>query len=126
MKQLRENNINIPVTGYQAIGMLNDLNGLDAMWAVDTPQTDEKFKNRYKAVGGADNMFYADYVYTMLMALVNGFENASPDNMDEFILAASQTKSPIGKLNMNTDKDLLISNHIYQHVVNGKKEKLEK
>lgn len=126
MKQLRENNINIPVTGYQTIGMLNDLNGLDGMWDVDTPQANEEFKNRYKAMGGGDNMFYADYVYTMLMALVNGFENAGTDNMDEFIQAASKTKSPIGKLGVNADQDLLINDHIYQHIVNGKKEKLEK
>ena len=126
IKQLHENNVNIPVTGFQLLGMTANLNGLDGMWDVDTATADENFVARYKDNGGGDNLFYADYVYTMLMALVNGFENASPENMDEFIAAAAKTDSPIGKLEVSTDKDLVIHNHIYQHAVNGKKEKLEK
>ena len=126
MKQLRENNINIPVTGYQTIGMLNNLDGLDGMWDVDTPQADRKFFERFKKHGGADNLYYADYVYTMLMALLNGFENASPDNMDEFIAASAKIKSPIGELKVSSNKDLIITNNIYQHIVDGKKEVMGK
>ena len=125
MKQLHDNNINIPVTGYQILGMLNNHNGLDGMWDVDTAQGDQEFINRYKKFGGTSNLYYADYVYTMLMALINGFENASPDNMDEFIAAAARAKSPIGELNVNKDKDLSFTAHIYQHIVNGKKEVME-
>ena len=126
IKQLHENNVNIPVTGFQLLGMTANLDGLDGMWDVDTATADENFVARYKDNGGSDNLFYADYVYTMLMALINGFENAGTDNMDEFITAAAKTDSPIGKLEVNADKDLVIHNHIYQHAVNGKKEKLEK
>ncbi|MBO4746117.1 MAG: ABC transporter substrate-binding protein [Alphaproteobacteria bacterium] len=126
MKQLYENNINIPVTGFQLIGMITKLEGLDKMWDVDTPTANSEFMARYKNMGGDDNLYYADYVYTMLMALVNGFENASTDNMDEFIAAAAKTNSPIGQLKVNADKDLLINNHIYQQVVDGKKENMEK
>lgn len=126
MKQLRENNINIPVTGYQTIGMLNNLDGLDGMWDVDTPQADREFFERFKKHGGADNLYYADYVYIMLMALINGFENASPDNMNEFIAASAKIKSPIGELKVSSNKDLIITNNIYQHIVNGNKEIMEK
>lgn len=126
LKQLHENDVKIPVTGFQLLGMTANLDGLDGMWDVDTATADTKFVNRYKNKGGGDNLFYADYVYTMLMALINGFENASTDNMDEFIVAAAKTESPIGQLEVNVNKDLVIHNHIYQHVVNGKKEKLEK
>ena len=122
MKQLHDNNINIPVTGYQILGMLNNHDGLDGMWDVDTAQGDKEFINRYKKFGGTDNLYYADYVYTMLMALINGFENASPDNMDEFIAAAARAKSPIGGLKVNNDKDLSFTTHIYQRIVDGKKE----
>ena len=126
MKQLHDNNIDIPVTGYQTIGMLNNHAGLDGMWDVDTAQGNQDFINRYKKFGGSDNMYYADYVYTMLMALINGFENAGTDNMDEFIVAAAKTKSPIGELKVNENKDLLLTDHIYQHIINGKKEVMEK
>lgn len=122
IKQLHENNVNIPVSGFQLLGMTANLELLDGAWDVDTAQSDADFVARYKQMGGADNIFYADYVYTMLMALINGFENASTDNMDEFIVAAAKTKSPIGKLEVSADKDLVIHNHIYQRVVNGKKE----
>ena len=126
VKQLRENNINIPVTGYQTIGMMNNHNGLDGMWDVDTPVASSEFTARFKKLGGTDNLYYSDYVYTMLMVLVNGFENANTDNMDEFINAATNIKSPIGELKVNANKDVVITNNIYQHIVNGKKEKLEK
>ena len=125
-KQLHENNVNIPVTGFQLLGMTTNLAGLDGMWDVDTATADENFVTRFKNNGGGDNLFYADYVYTMLMALINGFENANTDNMDEFIAAAAKTESPIGQLEVSADKDLVIHNHIYQHIVNGKKEKLGK
>ncbi len=121
IKQLHENNVNIPITGFQLLGMTTNLELLAGAWDVDTAQSDPNFVARYKQMGGADNIFYADYVYTMLMALINGFENAGPDNMDEFIAATAQTKSPIGKLEVSADNDLVIHNHIYQHVVNGKK-----
>ncbi len=124
-KQLRENKVNIPVTGFQLLGMTSNLEMLNGMWDVDTAQSNPRFITRYKQMGGTDNLFYADYVYTMLMALINGFENASTDNMDEFIAAAAETESPIGKLEVSGDKDLVIHNHIYQHVVNGKKEIME-
>ena len=126
IKQLHENNVNIPITGFQLLGMTTNLELLADAWDVDTAQSDANFVERYKQMGGADNIFYADYVYTMLMALISGFENASPDNMDEFIAAAAQTKSPIGKLEVSADKDLVIHNHIYQHIVDGKKEIMEK
>lgn len=125
-KQLRENRVNIPVTGFQLLGMTSNLEMLDGVWDIDTAQSNPGFITRYKQMGGTDNLFYADYVYTMLMALINGFENASTDNMDEFIAAAAKTESPIGKLEVSTAKDLVIHNHIYQHVVNGKKEIMEK
>lgn len=121
-KQMRENNVNIPVTGFQLLGMTSNLEILDGAWDVDSAQSNPDFQTRYKQMGGTDNLFYADYVYTMLMALINGFENAGPDNMDEFIAAAAKTESPIGKMEVNSDKDLVIHNHIYQHVVKGKKE----
>ena len=126
IKQMRENNINIPVTGYQLIGMMNNLDGNDGIWDVDTPQATPEFFARYKKLGGKDNIYYADYVYTMLMALINGFENASPDNMNEFIAASAKIKSPIGELKVSSDKDLIITNNIYQHIVDGKKEVMEK
>lgn len=125
MKQLHDNNINIPVTGYQTIGMMNTLDGNDGMWDVDSARATQEFFDRYQKMGGTDNLYYADYVYTMLMALVNGFENASPDNMAEFIAAAAQAKSPIGDLTVTANKDLGITKHIYQQVVNGKKEVME-
>lgn len=125
-KQLRENRVNIPVTGFQLLGMTSNLEMLNGVWDVDTAQSNPGFITRYKQMGKTDNLFYADYVYTMLMALINGFENASTDNMDEFIDAAAKTESPIGKLEVSTAKDLVIHNHIYQHVVNGKKEIMEK
>lgn len=126
IKQMHENNINIPVTGYQLIGMMNNLDGFDGIWDVDTPQADREFFTRYKKLGGQNNIYYADYVYTMLMALINGFENASPDNMNEFIAASAKIKSPIGELKVSSDKDLIITNNIYQHIVDGKKEVMEK
>lgn len=125
IKQLHENNVDIPITGFQLLGMTTNLELLAGAWDVDTAQSDPNFVARYKQMGGADNIFYADYVYTMLMALINGFENAGPDNMDEFIAAAAKTESPIGKMEVNSDKDLVIHNHIYQRVVNGKKEIME-
>ena len=109
VKQLRENNINIPVTGYQTIGMMNNHNGLDGMWDVDTPVASSEFTARFKKLGGTDNLYYSDYVYTMLMVLVNGFENANTDNMDDFINAATNIKSPIGELKVNVNKDVIIT-----------------
>ena len=126
IKQLHENNVNIPITGFQLLGMTTNLELLAGAWDVDTAQSDPNFVARYKQMGGADNIFYADYVYTMLMALINGFENASPDNMGEFIAVAAQAKSPIGRLEVSANKDLVIHNHIYQHIVDGKKEVMEK
>ncbi len=126
IKQLHENNANIPIAGFQLLGMTTNLELLEGAWDVDTAQSDANFVERYKQMGGTDNIYYADYVYTMLMALINGFENASPDNMDEFIAAAAQTASPIGKLEVSANKDLVIHNHIYQHVAGGKKEIMEK
>jgi ABC-type branched-subunit amino acid transport system substrate-binding protein len=126
IKQLHENNVNIPITGFQLLGMTTNLELLEGAWDVDTAQSDANFVERYKQMGGSDNIYYADYVYTMLMALINGFENAGPDNMDEFIAAAAQTKSPIGKLEVSADNDLVIHNHVYQHIIDGKKEVMEK
>ena len=126
IKQLHDNKIDIPLAGFQLLGMTANLDGLDGTWDVDTAQSSPDFVERYKQMGGSDNIFYADYVYTMLMALINGFENANTDDMDAFIVAAAQTKSPIGKLEVSADKDLVIHNHVYQHVVNGKKEVMEK
>ena len=126
IKQLHENNADIPIAGFQLLGMTTNLELLEGAWDVDTAQSDANFVERYKQMGGSDNIYYADYVYTMLMALINGFENAGPDNMDEFIAAAAQTKSPIGKLEVSADNDLVIHNHVYQHIIDGKKEVMEK
>ncbi|GHT57588.1 branched-chain amino acid ABC transporter substrate-binding protein [Bacteroidia bacterium] len=118
VKSVRQHNINIPITGFQTIMMIPDLSVTEGWWDVDTAMPDSGFLDKYGNVGGTDNSYYADYVYTMLQILVNGFENAKTTDRSGFLEVTNGLNSPIGKLTISKDKNVNIPN-VYKQVKNG-------
>ncbi|MCL2737629.1 MAG: ABC transporter substrate-binding protein [Alphaproteobacteria bacterium] len=73
---MRRNNLNIPVTGQQTIGLVTDKSLVEGMWEVRDVTATPEWLDRFGGVLGRTDTYYAEATYMMINILVNAWEMA--------------------------------------------------
>jgi len=73
---MRRNNLNIPVTAYQTIGLVRDKSLVEGMWEIRDVAATPEWLERFGPTLGRTDTYYAEATYLMMNILINAFETA--------------------------------------------------
>jgi ABC-type branched-subunit amino acid transport system substrate-binding protein len=94
---------------------------------VDVTRANSEFMKKFKAMTGGDDTYYSEATYTLLLVLVNAWEKTPAADgqkppIDDVIKTmranTAGLDSPLGKLNMNSNGNIMMS-PILMTVKNG-------
>ncbi len=102
MRQAKNNNLSVPITGLQSFTMLKDKSLADGMWYVDVTMATKDFLDKYNKISKNAPTNFAENFYTQLVVAVTNFESFdTKPTSEEFINNLSVVNgvmSPLGKL----------------------------
>jgi ABC-type branched-subunit amino acid transport system substrate-binding protein len=76
---MRRNNLNIPVTGQQTIGLVRDKSLVEGMWEVRDVVATPEWLDRFGDVLGRTDTYYSEATYMMINILLNAWETADAE-----------------------------------------------
>ena len=120
IKQLKEQNSSIPVTGIYLINKVEDKSLIEGLWSVEA-QIDTEFHEQYKSKTNLLSANYGEYVYTMLEVIVHAYENVGERNNEkvvEFIKGIKDLYTAQGPVSTSESNFISIS-PVLQKIKNG-------
>ena len=85
MKQYRESNINIPVTGIETFTYLQNKELAEGLWYVDAAPATDEFVKKYQIKTGRTATDYAEYMDFSLQMITFGYEGAGSTDKEKVI-----------------------------------------
>ncbi len=123
LKQYKENNANIPVTGIETFTYLQNKKLADGMWYIDTAPATDDFAKRYETKTGRNTTDYAEYMDLVLQMITLGYEGTNSTDkvkVAEYVQKYSNGMSTaIGTVSTKTD-GIIDGEPILKKVENGK------
>ncbi len=83
MRQYRENQINIPVTGIETFSYLQNKELAEGMWYVDAAPATDDYIQKYQAKTGSETTDYAEYMDFILQMITFGYEGAATTDREQ-------------------------------------------
>ena len=123
MKQLKEANVSIPVSGLHIFNYIENKNLAEGLWWVDSAIATPDFMEKYSKKAGHETLDYGECFYTILDIITAAYEGVGEKDNDkavDFIMTHIQNyPTVIG--NILTDRTRLIFGPTtVQKIVNGK------
>ncbi len=123
LKQHRESQINIPVTGIESFTYLTNKVLAEGMWYADAAPATDDFASRYQKYTGRANTDYAEYMDFILQMITFGYEGAGTTNKEKVIDYIQNNSNgqitAVGEI--TTEPDGILSGHaILKKIVDGK------
>ena len=122
MKQYRESQINIPVTGIESYTYLQNRELAEGLWYVDAAPATDEFVKKYHEKTGKSATDYAEYMDFILQMITFGYEGAGTTDKEKVIdyiqnnSAGQNTAVGI----ISTDEDgILQGQAIVKKIING-------
>ncbi|MBP5399781.1 MAG: ABC transporter substrate-binding protein [Alphaproteobacteria bacterium] len=122
MKQYRESQINIPVTGIESYTYLQNRELAEGLWYVDAAPATDEFVKKYQEKTGKTATDYAEYMDFILQMITFGYEGAGTTDKEKVIdyiqnnSAGQNTAVGI----ISTDEDgILQGQAIVKKIING-------
>ena len=123
MKQYRESNINIPVTGIESYTYLQNRELAEGLWYVDAAPATDEFVARYQAKTGSTTTDYAEYMDFILQMITFGYEGAATTDKEKVIDFIQDNSvgqiTAVGKITTESD-GILNGQPVVKKIVNGK------
>ena len=103
IKQLREQNSSVPVTGIYLIENIEDKSLAEGLWSVGDP-IDPKYYEQYKSKTNVPTTNYGEYVHVVLEVTAYAYENVGEKNNEkvvEFIKEIKDLYTALGSVSTN-------------------------
>lgn len=129
LKQYHEANMDIPVTAIESFSYLRNKRLAEGQWFVVASLPQDSFYQKYTRRTGSDATYQAEYMYSLLQAMVGGYEGAKSKDIDQVAdYIARHTRgidAPIGRLSI-TAEGAISSDPLVLIVKNGEMTRMEK
>ena len=109
MKQFREINKDIPVTGISTFSFLENKAFAEGQWYVDFAQANKGYIKKFESMTGDNVTVYSEYVYAILQILVDTYENSEgykpslKDISDYLLKNINDYETVVGKVNIDKE-----------------------
>ncbi len=122
MKQYKESDINIPVTGIETFTYLQNKKLAEDLWYVDAASATNEFSSKYRAKTGKTSTDYAEYMDFCLQVITFGYEGAGTTDKEQVITYIQNNSTgqitAVGQITTEPD-GILNGQPVIKKIING-------